>query len=247
MDRPRWWIQALLIVGFAWAYDAVRSLHGNVVATAVRHGYAVLGLDHRLHLDWSKSLNHWVSHYDALSDVLAGYYVVMHLGMVAFTLLALWVAGRGYTFHRNVLILLSLIGLAIYWVYPVAPPRLLHTGIHDTVHSALPFAYTVEAKSANLYAAVPSLHLAWALWTAVALWAITTRWWLRCLEALHPILTAVTVLATGNHYTFDLITGAALTVVGYLIGLQLRRLLVRPPPRARLDQPVRSEVGSAVR
>lgn len=224
MDRPRWWVQVLLIVGFAWAYDAVRALHGNVVTTAVRHGRAVLALDHRLHMSWAGPLNNWVFHHDAIADVLAGYYVVMHLGMAAFTLLVLWLTGRGYTFHRNVLILLSLIGLAVYWLYPVAPPRLLHQGVHDTVHSTLPFAYAAESKSANLYAAIPSLHMAWALWATIALWSVTTRWWLRAVEALHPILTAVTVLATGNHFTFDLITGVALTIVGYLVGFGARHL-----------------------
>jgi hypothetical protein len=225
LDRPRWWIQILLVVAFAWAYDAVRALHGNVVSQAVRHGRDVLSVDRWLHVDWSAPMNHWVSHYDWLSDVLAGYYVVMHLGMVALTLLVLWVAGRGYTFHRNVLILLSLVGMAVYWLYPVAPPRLLDPHVHDTVQTALPFAYNVESKSANLYAAVPSLHMAWAVWVTVALWAVSRRWWVRLLAGLHPVLTGITVLATGNHYTFDLLTGIALTSVGYLVAYPARQLL----------------------
>jgi hypothetical protein len=215
-ERPLWWIQILLIVGFAWAYDEVRSLHGNVVAAGMRHGRSILRLDRSLHLDWSQPLNHWLSHHDVLADVLSFYYVVMHLGMTSLALLILWVNGPRYRYHRNVLIFESLVGLAIYWVYPVAPPRLLGDGFHDTVAATLPFAYKVETASANLYAAFPSLHMAWALWVTIALWSITTRWWLRALEALHPVITGVTVLATGNHYTTDLLGGLALTVVGYL-------------------------------
>jgi hypothetical protein len=215
-ERPLWWVQVLLIVGFAWAYDEVRSLHGNVVQAGLRHGRQVLHIDRVLHLDWAAPMNHWLAHHDLVGGTLAGYYVVMHLGMTSLMLLVLWIHGPKYRYHRNVLILSSLVGLAVYWIYPTAPPRLIDAGFHDTVASALPFAYKVETARANLYAAVPSLHLAWAVWVAVAVWSITRRWWLRTLAILHPVVTAGTVLATGNHYTFDLITGAALTAVGYV-------------------------------
>lgn len=227
LGRPTWWIQVLIIVGFAVAYDEVRSLHGNVVAVGVRHGRDILHLDQTLHLNWSTPMNHWLVHHEWVGDALSGYYVVMHLGMTALTLLVLWIQGRHYRYHRNVLILLSLIGLGIYWLYPTAPPRLIDAGFHDTVAATLPFAYRVETASANLYAAVPSLHMAWALWVAIAIWAMTTRWWLRTLAVLHPVVTAATVLATGNHYTIDLLAGIALTCAGYLIYAPTIRL-VRP-------------------
>jgi hypothetical protein len=198
----------------------------------LRHGRQVLRIDRWLHVSWAHPLNVWLTHHDSLADALAGYYVVMHLGMVAFTLLVLWIDGRHYRHHRNVLVGLSVIGFAVYWLYPVAPPRLLGHGFTDSVRSALPFAYHVEAASANLYAAVPSLHLAWAVWVTIALWSITTRSWLRVLEALHPVVTALTVLATGNHYTFDLLTGFALTVLGYGVAAFWTRLRLMHSRRA---------------
>lgn len=214
-DRPRWWAEIILVVGFAWAYDEIRALHGDIVAAGVRHGRQVLHIDQALHMSWAHPLNAWLSHNDVLADVLSAYYVIMHLGMTAFTLLVLWIQGRSYRHHRNVLFGISVIGFGIYWIYPVAPPRLIGYGFHDSVRDALPFAYHVEAASANLYAAVPSLHMAWAVWVTIAIWSIAARWWVRLLAGLHPVLTALTVLATGNHYMFDLLTGAALTVVGY--------------------------------
>src|ERR1700759_4395286 len=190
--RPRWWGQVLLVVGFAWAYDEVRSLHGNVVAAALRHGHAVLRAGRTLHISWSGPRNAWLGHHDALADVLSGYYVVMHLGMTSLTLLLLWLNGRHYRYQRDALLVASLLGLVVYWCYPVAPPRLLGAGgAHDTVAAVLPFAYSVESKSANLYAAVPSLHVAWAVWVAVAVWAMTDRWWLRALAVAHPVITTL--------------------------------------------------------
>ncbi|HVT63804.1 MAG TPA: phosphatase PAP2 family protein [Mycobacteriales bacterium] len=242
--RPTWWVQVLIIVGFAIAYDEVRSLHGNVVAVGVRHGRAVLHLDKALHLDWSEPMNRWLVHHEWLGDALSGYYVVMHLGMTALTLLVLWVHGPRYRYHRNVLIVLSLIGLGVYWLYPTAPPRLVGAGFHDTVAASLPFAYRVETASANLYAAVPSLHMAWALWVTIAIWSITTRWWLRALAALHPVVTAATVLATGNHYTTDLVAGLVLTSVGYLTYDSVRRLAGRESAEARMRPAPRRTTGS---
>jgi membrane-associated phospholipid phosphatase len=208
-----------------------------VIDEGLRHGRQMLRFDRDLHLAWTRPMNHWLTHHDTVADALSFYYVVMHLGMTSLTLLLLWINGPRYRYHRNVLILTSLIGLAVYWAYPVAPPRLI-SGYHDTVAAHLPFAYQVETASANLYAAFPSLHMAWALWVTIALWSITTKWWLRALEALHPVLTAVTVLATGNHYSTDVLAGLALTVIGYLaydaaLRLARRRSADTSTPRAQ--------------
>jgi hypothetical protein len=143
-------------------------LHGNVRAAGLAHGVDVLRLDRAMHVDWATPLNVWLGHHDALGDVLAGYYFVMHLGMTSLTLVVLWLHGRRYRWHRDALLVMSLVGLVVYWLYPVAPPRLL-PGFHDTVRQVLPSAYDLETARANLYAAVPSLHLAWALWVGAAL------------------------------------------------------------------------------
>jgi hypothetical protein len=214
-----------------------------VIAEGLRHGRQMLRIDRDLHLAWTGPMNHWLAHHDAAADVLSFYYVVMHLGMTSFTLLVLWINGRHYRYHRNVLIFSSLIGLAVYWIYPVAPPRLL-PGYHDTVAATLPFAYQVESASANLYAAFPSLHMAWALWVTIALWSITTKWWLRALEALHPVMTAATVLATGNHYSTDLLGGITLTAIGYLAYDAGLRLAYRGSADTGTPQAPRRTAGS---
>ena len=204
----------MLIVGFATGYDEIRSLHGDVAAAGLRHGHDVLQLDRAWHLSWAEPMNHWLSAHHTTAQVLSSYYFVMHLGMTALVLLLLWLRSDGYRRRRNVLVVASLVGLAIYWFYPVAPPRML-AGFDDTVRSLLPAAYDLESAKANLYAAVPSLHMAWAIWCGVALWAMSTARWVRAAAVAHPVFTAVTVLATGNHYVFDLLTGAALIVLAY--------------------------------
>lgn len=212
--RPTWWTQVLLAVGVAWGYDEIRALHGDVRASAIAHGLDVLHFDRALHLDWATPLNAWLTRHDAIADVLAGYYFVMHLGMTSLTLVVLWVHGRRYRWHRDALLVMSLVGLVVYWLYPVAPPRLL-PGFHDTVRQVLPSAYDLETARANLYAAFPSLHIAWAVWVGIALWSVSRRAWVRAVAISHPTLTTLTVLATGNHYVADITSGVVVAAVAY--------------------------------
>ncbi|HTW20635.1 MAG TPA: phosphatase PAP2 family protein [Mycobacteriales bacterium] len=215
-SRPSWWSQLVLVVGFLFAYDQLRAWHGNVVGVAVHNGREVLSVDRWLHVAWSQPMDTWLAGHATAGILLAGYYVVMHLGATTGMLLALFLWSPAYRRHRNALLILSLLALIVFWVYPTAPPRLL-PGFHDTVRHDLPFAYQAETDGANLYAAMPSLHVAWAVWVAVSVRALTARKWVRLLAALHPVATAVSVLATGNHYMLDVLAGAALTPVGYLV------------------------------
>lgn len=233
----------MLVVGFAWGYDEVRSLHGNVVAEATAHGNAVLHIDSVLHLSWAAPFNAWLSHHATLAVSCSAYYFVMHLGATSLTLLVLWLDGVRYRWHRNALAVASVVGLVVYWVYPVAPPRLL-PGFRDVVQAHLPAAYDLESAKGNLYAAVPSLHMTWALWCAVALWSVSRRPWVRAVAVGHVALTALTVLATANHYTFDLLTGAALVAVAYPLlhlaqsQLDQRRVAQQQPLAAHLTAEV---------
>jgi hypothetical protein len=217
-------------VGFAWGYDEVRALHGDVAHTGVTHAQDVLRIDRALHVEWVTPVNHWLAGHTSIAEALSGYYFVMHLGMTSLTLVVLWLHGRGYRWHRDALVLMSLVGLAVYWLYPVAPPRLL-PGFHDTVRQLLPTAYHLETARANLYAAVPSLHIAWAVWCGLVLWSISRRTWVRTIAVLHPVLTTVTVVATGNHYVFDVVTGAALIGVSYPLLRGLVPVAERLAPR----------------
>jgi hypothetical protein len=197
-------------------------------------------------MSWAEPLNRWLFEHHAIAHVLSAYYFAMHLGMTALVLLLLWLRSDAYRRQRNVLVVASLVGLAVYWAYPVAPPRML-AGLYDTVRDLLPAAYNLEAAKANLYAAVPSLHMAWAIWCGVALWAMSRAWWVRTVAIAHPALTAVTVLATGNHYTFDLLTGALLVLVAYPLTDALGRLWSElRERRVAQQQPLYADVGTEI-
>jgi hypothetical protein len=96
-------------------------------------------------------------------------------------------------------------------IFPVAPPRLLpDLGFVDT---ALLYDQSVYGAGtgglSNQLAAMPSIHVAWALIVALGvIWSLRSRW--RWLVVLHPIVTIVSVTATANHWWLDGIVAAGL-------------------------------------
>jgi hypothetical protein len=129
---------------------------------------------------------------------------------------------------RDVLVLINVIGMAVFWLYPLAPPRMLTTaGFVDVVtasHAVGSWHTGVLASQANEYAAMPSLHIAWALWSAIGLWMITDRRWVRVVAVLYPALAVVAVMATANHFLMDVLGGGLTVLVAIALALYLRRM-----------------------
>jgi diacylglycerol O-acyltransferase len=66
------------------------------------------------------------------------------------------------------------------------------------------------AVYANQLSALPSLHIAWAVWSSIVVWRLSRRWSIRAAAAIYPMVTTFAVMATGNHYLADAVTGALL-------------------------------------
>ncbi|QKG24418.1 hypothetical protein ACTIVE_6065 [Actinomadura verrucosospora] len=138
----------------------------------------------------------------------------MHTGFTMGILLLCYLAGPGvYRPARNALVLTNLAGLVVFFVLPVMPPRLLpDAGFIDSV--ALAGFGTVHSPGgveADQFAAMPSLHMGWAVWVAVVIMALIPRHRVRWLAMLHPIVTAIVVVVTANHYVLDVIAGVAVS------------------------------------
>jgi hypothetical protein len=212
-SRPAWWTQLAVIVVGLWLYDRINNLSPLRASQALGHGAAVLHLEGRLHLDPELTLNHWLGHHVSLARFLADYYDLAHFA-VTLVLLA-WVWWRRpvvYRFLRDALAGINAIGLAVFWLYPVAPPRMLaSSGFVDTVavtHALGAWSSGALASQANEFAAMPSLHVAYAVWCAIAVWHITGKRWLRGLSVGYALLTSWVVVATANHYFLDVVAGA---------------------------------------
>ncbi len=131
----------------------------------------------------------------------------------------LWVRDRvGFLRFTRRLVSLALAGVATYIAFPAAPPWMAaEMGLLDGVHRTTSEGWGVLGvgtaglfskgqSSANLVAAVPSLHAAFTALVAMFLWG-RVRPALRPLLALYPLAMGFTLIATGEHYFFDVLLG----------------------------------------
>lgn len=230
--RPAWldWYLAaeiaLLTVGFV-TFSRVQDELGSAATQA----QANAGLVQRAEGRWSTAaelaLNHWLAGVHWLAEASALIYASILL-LPPTVLVWLWVRRRSdYRRLRTSLVLLTAASLVPFALFPVAPPRLHLTGTVDLVelYHFLGSATTPGQSSENLYAATPSLHVAWTVWCAWVLFttlrATASRW--RWAAWSIPLVTALDVIATANHYVLDVASGAALTVLAVALVALLER------------------------
>jgi hypothetical protein len=219
--RPRLWLEIALIVAFWAAYTAVRLLipHGDRIAYA--HAGQVLRFEDALGLNVERGLNHGLMRTPRLADLAAAYYATAHFAVTLAVLGWLYVRRPGeYRRLRTALMIATAIALIGFWLYPLAPPRLLAGhGFVDPVTALHTFGLYSSPHTGGLtnqLAAMPSMHAGWALWCAVAVIGLTRRPLIRAIAALYPVLTWLVIFATANHYVVDALAGCAIMVVSLL-------------------------------
>ncbi len=236
--RARWWVEALTIAWLCWVYDWITNLAPLRLGVALTHGRDILSAEQALGIDPERSLDRWLAARHAIGVAVSYYYdnahFVVTLGLLAYLW---WRRADIYRPLRTSLVLINLAGFVVFWRYPVAPPRMLG-GFSDVVADTHTFGswHTGSlASHANQLAAMPSLHLAWAVWCTVAVWRMTSRRAWRALAAVYPLLTTFVVMATGNHYLLDVLAGALLAALVIAAVWATPRALARsrrtaPPP-----------------
>lgn len=219
---PRLW-QEVVLLTIGWGlYALIQHDVPFRAEHAVGRGRTLLELEHSWHIDALHPLNRWLPHIRPLAVFANYYYVAMHF-LVPIGVL-LWLILRHvdrYRPERRVFVIMSLVGLAVFWFAPTAPPRLV-PGAHviDTVarfHTIGAYDSGATKQAADEYASMPSLHFAWALWCATTMWRVARHPAVRYGWFLYPVLTGFDILATGNHFVLDIPAGAAALLLGYLI------------------------------
>ncbi|GAA2142061.1 phosphatase PAP2 family protein [Actinomadura napierensis] len=204
-------------------YGYVRSLADTRYGPALAHGRDVLSIEDHLGLDVELHVNRWLTRHHDLSEVAVWIYQHMHTGFTMGVLLLCYLAGPGvYRPARNSLVLMNLVGLVVFFLLPVMPPRLLpDEGFVDSVAMAgFGTVHSPGGVKADQFAAMPSLHMGWAVWVAAVIMALLWRYRARWLAVLHPIVTAIVVVVTANHYVLDVVAGVVVAM-GTLLGTGL--------------------------
>jgi PAP2 superfamily protein len=220
--RPIWWQEIAIIALGYWLYSLGRNAIPEQVSIAMRHGLSIQHLQDSIGLNFELSINHWVAAHVWIAQILDYYYATLHFVVTIGVMLWLF-AKRPHIYRgaRTVLFTLTLIALAGFALYPVAPPRLLPGYDYiDTVvqnHTWGSLADPEIASHSNQYAAMPSLHIAWALWCGLAIFMCARSVWARTLGLLYPVFTLVVIIGTANHYIIDAVGGALVVVLAFVI------------------------------
>ena len=215
VSRPFIVGEVLIIGALLFVYDHIKRIAHRRPIAAEHNGRALLRVERAFGLDVEHGLNHVLTAHHAWSIVASYSYETLWWTTALIVLVvAYWKAADRYRLLRNVLVMINIVALIVFFVWPVMPPRLIPgAGFVDSVAAAGFGTKHVGRLPADQYAAMPSLHVAWAVYSAWAATVISRRRVVRVLAVLLPLVTVIDVMATGNHYLLDCVAGAALTAV----------------------------------
>ncbi|GAA2581022.1 hypothetical protein GCM10010435_68070 [Winogradskya consettensis] len=236
---PAWLGELGLVAALFLAYKAGRILTAGHADVATANAAKVWHLERLLHLPSELAVQNALVDWHWLLLAANHYYAYVHFPATAVTLIWLYMRRPGlYLRTRRILALLTATAFAAQMWFPLAPPRLTPgTGLLDTGTLYGPAVYGPPDTDAlsNQYAAMPSLHVGWAVVVAGALFAATRNRW-RWLWFAHPLITLLVVVGTGNHYWLDAIVAVALLALVAIpvLGLgTLRQAVAATRPQTR--------------
>ena len=244
------WREVVYIVGVYLVYSTVRNRFGSAGgapghANGIAFGHAldVIRFEKGIGLFVEQTAQSWYLDLPAhgLIQVWNVFYGTAHFVITAAALVWLFLRDpERYPRWRNTLAAATLLGLVGFAAFSLMPPRLLdeppdrfgpppaaHTqtfGFVDTL-AKYPTFWSFDSgglkKLSNQYAAMPSLHMDWSMWSALVLFPLVRRRWARALVVLYPVATFFCIVVTANHYWLDALVGVLVLGTGYVIGTQI--------------------------
>jgi hypothetical protein len=224
-----------LVAALFLAYKLGRVAAAGHVSEALTNAQTIWRLERLLHLPSEYGMQHAILGAQWLVRAANCYYAYVHFPLTAACLvwLYLW-RPEHYVRIRRTLAWLTALALGVHLLMPLAPPRMIASfGMVDTGHVFGPAVYGPPSTDTmtNQFAAMPSLHVGWAIVVAMAFVGATRCRW-RWLWVAHPILTLLVVLVTGNHYWMDAIVVSVLLCV-VLVAQNASRPAMPPIPAPR--------------
>ncbi|AOR34723.1 hypothetical protein BFF78_30025 [Streptomyces fodineus] len=220
--RPRLWFEVLLIAVSYWTYSLIRNAVPEQKGKALRNADWIWGAEHDLGIAVERSVNHAVNSMSWLIIGINYYYATLHFIITLGVLVWLyrWHPGR-YAAARLVLFATTGVALVGYYLFPLAPPRLMGDGhFVDTVmvhHTWGSMASGDLKHMSNQYAAMPSMHIGWSMWCGLTVFALASVPWVRVLGLLYPATTLLVIVATANHFWLDAVGGVLCLAFGFTV------------------------------
>ncbi len=217
--------QGVIMLTCYVVYALSRAFAQGHEAAAIANGTFFMNLEKSLGIFWEPWIQGQVSRVGPLMGFLVWAYSSLHLPIILGTMV--WVLTqrrRSWVVLRNWFLFMNFIAVLVFFVLPTAPPRMILTsGVAD-----MDFLHGVRSQIfengplANPFAAMPSLHFAYALFVALALFLLARRRWLRWGGFAYPALIFVAIVATGNHFIVDAVAGGLVVLAAYVCAVNLR-------------------------
>jgi len=221
----RWWVELLAILAFYAVYSAIRNIHGGNGHTpphAFDHARQIMSLEHHLGIYHEQTIQQWALHFRPL--ILFGnyFYGSFHFVVTIFAGIFLYrYYADDFPRFRNTLAIATALALIGFTLYPLAPPRMFpQLGFVDTLLKDPAFWSFNSGGMQNLsnqYAAMPSVHIAWATWCALALGPRLKNRTAATLAWCYPLITLLVITITANHYILDAVAGLVILGIGWVV------------------------------
>ena len=216
LRRLNGWHEIVILVSAWLVYFGIRAVSEGRAGLARAHSRALMRFETHLGVAWEHAVQRSFADHHWLITASNWVYVWGHWPLIA--AVALWLFHRrpaAYRELRLAFLVSGSIGVVIFALYPVAPPRLAGFGLLDSV-TRYSHAYRAlqPRELTNIYAAFPSLHFGWDLLVGLALAREASWRALRIAGALAPAAMAVAVIATANHFVIDVPAGGAVALTG---------------------------------
>ena len=225
----------LFLLAYA-VYTVARFFTIGDLSDAMGNAHWIVDVENNFHLGFEASVQRaldgtWVIW------VLNRLYLLAQLGVIPAALIFLYHRSFAiYATLRNTILATWLLSVPVYGLFPVAPPRLADIGITDTITSSGTVAMDSNFSTSfyNELAAVPSLHVGFAVAVGFALFAVLRNPALKFLALLWGPVIGLAVVATGNHFVFDMVAGVVASAAGYGLGAVAARIRIKRPSTAGL-------------
>jgi hypothetical protein len=216
-----WWAEVLAILVFYFVYSTIRNSTDANPTEAFAHAREIIDLERWLGLYHEETLQNWALNFKPLVIACNYFYGSFHFVVTIGAGIFLFRRySDQYPLYRNALAIATGLALIGFATYPLMPPRLLPASYSfvDTLAKYPTFwSFNSGAVSriSNQFAAMPSVHCAWALWCALV-FAPRVHGWKRALAITYPVLTVIVIVLSGNHYLLDAVGGFAVLGLGFV-------------------------------
>jgi len=224
----------VVVVAFL-IYFVIRGAVVDRAGEAMVRGINLIELEQRWHIYWELEMQSWILDHYWLIKVMNWVYFWGHMPLVI--VVAIWLYGwhrTAYFVTRNAFLASGAIGVVIYWLYPVAPPRLIpFAGFIDTMAAFDRVGYNAQEARAfvNPFAAVPSLHFGWSLLLGAVIAWVSRHPLSYAFAVAWPVAMFFSVVMTGNHFILDAVAGGIVSFAGLGISLAIAKYLKWPDLR----------------